>query len=50
MVSIARAAGALGAKITGSGGGGSIVALCPGTASEVSAALQTAGHKTIDFE
>ena len=30
MVGIARNAGAIGAKLTGAGGGGSIVALCPG--------------------
>jgi hydroxymethylglutaryl-CoA reductase len=47
MVNIARAAGAVGAKITGSGGGGSIVALCPGVTAEVSAAFTTAGYKNI---
>jgi hydroxymethylglutaryl-CoA reductase len=47
MVSIARAAGAVGAKITGSGGGGSIVALCPGVTAEVSAAFATAGYRSI---
>ena len=50
MVSIARAAGAIGAKITGSGGGGSIVALCPGKVAEVDAALQMVGYKTIVLE
>ncbi len=50
MVSIARAAGAVGAKITGSGGGGSIVALCPGAVPEVIAALQSAGYKSIILE
>jgi hydroxymethylglutaryl-CoA reductase len=50
MVSIARAAGAVGAKITGSGGGGSIVALCPGVTAEVSAALAAAGYKNIILE
>ena len=29
MIDIARSSGALGAKLTGSGGGGSIIALCP---------------------
>jgi len=47
MVAIARAAGAVGAKLTGAGGGGSIVALCPGSLAVVEAALQTAGFKTI---
>ena len=39
MVHEARAAGAAGAKITGAGGGGSIVAFCPGTAGSVAEAL-----------
>jgi hydroxymethylglutaryl-CoA reductase len=47
MVSIARAAGATGAKLTGSGGGGSIVAICPGRMSEVTSALQAAGYHTV---
>jgi hydroxymethylglutaryl-CoA reductase len=47
MVCIAREAGAAGAKLTGSGGGGSIVAICPGKAQEVTAALQAAGYKTV---
>ena len=49
MVSIARSAGAVGAKVTGAGGGGSIVALCPGTADTVCAALGAAGFKTISL-
>ena len=48
MVDIARDAGAAGAKLTGAGGGGSIVAVCPGTVSEVAAALHRAGYTTID--
>jgi hydroxymethylglutaryl-CoA reductase len=47
MVSVARLAGAAGAKLTGAGGGGSIVALCPGTVAEVCLALQRAGYSTI---
>ncbi|MBT8100008.1 MAG: hydroxymethylglutaryl-CoA reductase, partial [Gammaproteobacteria bacterium] len=47
MIAIARRAGAIGAKLTGAGGGGSIVALCPGTQDEVSAALDGAGFRTI---
>lgn len=43
MIGIARSAGAAGAKLTGAGGGGSIAALCPGTASEVARALRDAG-------
>lgn len=47
MVQIARDAGAIGAKLTGAGGGGSIVALCPGKTREVAAALKSAGFQTI---
>ena len=47
MVSIARQNGALGAKLTGAGGGGSIVALCPGTEDAVRSALQGAGYATL---
>jgi len=50
MVSLARQHGALGAKLTGAGGGGSIVALCPGISEEVSAALQSAGYQTIELD
>lgn len=47
MISIARGAGALGAKLTGGGGGGSIVALCPGVEDQVRSALHLAGYKTL---
>lgn len=47
MISLARHAGASGAKLTGAGGGGSIVALCPGAVAEVSTALASAGYRTI---
>jgi hydroxymethylglutaryl-CoA reductase len=47
MVQIARSAGASGAKLTGAGGGGSIVALCPGRVSEVRDALASAGFVTL---
>jgi hydroxymethylglutaryl-CoA reductase len=46
MVAIARQSGAIGAKLTGAGGGGSIVALCPGAEDKVRAALHQAGYKT----
>jgi mevalonate kinase len=49
MVDIARNAGAAGAKLTGAGGGGSIVAACPGTLEAVTAALQSAGYSTINL-
>ena len=49
IVFLARKNGALGAKITGGGGGGSIVALCPGSQEQVATALGTAGYQTISF-
>jgi hydroxymethylglutaryl-CoA reductase len=50
MVSIARASGAAGAKLTGAGGGGSIVAICPGTQDAVEAALVAAGFGTMTLD
>ncbi|MGI9221382.1 MAG: hydroxymethylglutaryl-CoA reductase, degradative [Woeseiaceae bacterium] len=47
MVGLARSAGASGAKLTGSGGGGSVVALCPGTEERVAAAFAAAGYATL---
>jgi hydroxymethylglutaryl-CoA reductase len=47
MVAVARSAGAVGAKLTGAGGGGSIVALCPGTVDDVERALQGAGYRLV---
>lgn len=47
MVALARSAGASGAKLTGAGGGGSIVALCPGTIDAVEKCLQQAGYQTL---
>ena len=49
MVSLARSAGALGAKITGGGGGGSVVALCPGTETDVINAFAAAGFDTLSL-
>jgi hydroxymethylglutaryl-CoA reductase len=49
MIEIARQAGAAGAKLTGAGGGGSIVAICPGAEQAVVAALRTGGYSTIDL-
>jgi hydroxymethylglutaryl-CoA reductase len=49
MIAIARENGASGAKLTGAGGGGSIVALCPGAADEVRAALHQAGYETLQL-
>ena len=50
MIHIARSHGAVGAKLTGGGGGGSIVALCPDSADKVIAALATGGFKAFKFE
>jgi hydroxymethylglutaryl-CoA reductase len=47
MVCIARNNGALGAKLTGAGGGGSIVAICPDTQDRVERALIAAGYRTV---
>lgn len=46
MAGIARGAGALGAKLSGAGGGGAIIALAPGKADEVAAALRAAGFES----
>ena len=50
MISIARSAGAVGAKLTGAGGGGSVVALCPGTVAPVTRALRAAGYDTLQLD
>lgn len=47
MVHVARTNGALGAKLTGAGGGGSVVALCPGREEEVAQAFRSAGFEVI---
>ncbi len=47
MIEIARSNGASGAKLTGAGGGGSIVALCPDKESEVARALHEAGYQIV---
>jgi hydroxymethylglutaryl-CoA reductase len=47
MVDIAREHGAAGAKLTGAGGGGCIVALCPGRKQQVALALRDAGYGVI---
>jgi len=50
MISIARNNGAIGAKLTGAGGGGSIVALCPEKVGEVAQALAAAGYRIVPME
>lgn len=45
LVDAAMAAGALGAKVTGSGGGGCMIAYAPGHEAEVAAAIDDAGGK-----
>ena len=47
VIEIAREAGAVGAKLTGGGGGGSMVALCNGNANDIQAALEQQGFQTI---
>jgi hydroxymethylglutaryl-CoA reductase len=47
MVGLARSAGAIGAKLTGAGGGGSIVALCPGSREDVADVLLAEGYDII---
>ena len=47
MVAIARLSGAAGAKLTGAGGGGSIVAVCPNGIEPVEQALQQAGYEVL---
>jgi hydroxymethylglutaryl-CoA reductase len=47
LIDIARKHGALGAKVTGGGGGGSIVALCPTNAPAVALAMQRAGYQAL---
>ncbi|MEQ9562284.1 MAG: hydroxymethylglutaryl-CoA reductase, degradative [Woeseiaceae bacterium] len=47
MVHRARASGAVGAKLTGGGGGGSVVALCPDRVDQVKMAFHSAGFEVI---
>ena len=48
LIQIARENGALGAKLTGGGGGGSMIALCPENADKVMQAMQDAGYQAMD--
>jgi hydroxymethylglutaryl-CoA reductase len=47
LVSMARSAGAAGAKLTGAGGGGAVAILCPGAEDAVVATLAAAGVKSL---
>jgi len=50
MIQLARDHGALGAKLTGGGGGGSIIALCPdaaGAADRIEGGLREAGYQAM---
>ncbi|MFK7954969.1 MAG: hydroxymethylglutaryl-CoA reductase, degradative [Lysobacterales bacterium] len=50
VIQIARENGALGAKLTGAGGGGSIIALCPENSHKVAKAIEDAGYKAMEVE
>lgn len=47
---VAREAGALGAKLTGAGGGGAVIALAADSAAPIQAALEQEGFKTFSSE
>ncbi|MFW6094127.1 MAG: mevalonate kinase, partial [Pseudomonadota bacterium] len=47
LVHLAREHGAVGAKLTGGGGGGSMVALCPDAQDRVAAAMEQAGYTSL---
>ena len=47
MVTLARDAGALGAKVTGAGFGGAMIALAPGRGEQVQAALRKHGFPAL---
>ncbi|MGH8494908.1 MAG: mevalonate kinase family protein, partial [Gammaproteobacteria bacterium] len=48
LVQIARDHGAFGAKVTGGGGGGSMIALCPDDAGRVVRAIHDAGYQAME--
>jgi hydroxymethylglutaryl-CoA reductase len=48
LVQLARDNGAVGAKLTGGGGGGSVIALCPDGGERVIRAMQAAGYQAME--
>ena len=50
LIHIARRCGAVGAKLTGGGGGGSVIALCPDGADDVVDAMQNSGFEALAFD
>ena len=48
LIQIARENGALGAKLTGGGGGGSMIALCPENAQQVIDAMSDGGYQAFE--
>ncbi len=47
LIEIARKSGAIGAKLTGGGGGGAMIALCPENAEHVAENMRKAGYRAI---
>lgn len=47
LIEIARRNGALGAKLTGGGGGGAILALCPENARDIAFAMRKSGYEAL---
>ena len=50
LIEIARENGALGAKLTGAGGGGSIIALCQDNSRKIVKAIEDAGYQAMEVE
>jgi len=48
LIHLARDNGALGAKLTGGGGGGSMIALCPENSDKVVRAIRAAGYQATE--
>ncbi|HET6725550.1 MAG TPA: hydroxymethylglutaryl-CoA reductase, degradative [Gammaproteobacteria bacterium] len=50
LIQVARDNGAVGAKLTGGGGGGSMIALCPDDRERVVRAIRNAGYQAMEVE